>query len=118
MVTPPYINDNDFPYYFQMKGTLYIPAGTQQNYAERGWGNYFMNIVVMDEQVGLTILEDEQGQNLLKCAPDTPIDIYDLSGKLISSTKATEGITKMQTTLRNKVGIVKVGDRSVKVIMK
>jgi hypothetical protein len=47
--------------------------------------------------------------------PGTPISIYDLSGRLLGSTKVTEGITKVQTTLNDKVVIVKVGDRSVKV---
>ena len=47
--------------------------------------------------------------------PGTPIRIFDLSGKLIGSATATEGVTKVETAMSDKVVIVKVGERSVKV---
>ena len=47
--------------------------------------------------------------------PGTPIRIFDLSGKLIGSATATEGFTKVQTTMSDKAVIVKVGELSVKV---
>ena len=45
----------------------------------------------------------------------TAISVYDLSGKLIGNTTATEGSTRVQTATSEKVVIVKVGERSVKV---
>lgn len=46
---------------------------------------------------------------------NTPIAVYDLSGRLITSTKAVEGVTRVEVPAEEKVVIVKVGERSVKV---
>ena len=46
---------------------------------------------------------------------NTPIAVYDLSGRLITSTKAAEGVTRVEAPAEEKVVIVKVGERSVKV---
>ena len=45
----------------------------------------------------------------------TAIRVYDLSGKLIGNTTATEGATRIQTVASKKMVIVKVGERSEKV---
>ena len=45
----------------------------------------------------------------------TPIQVFDLSGRLITSTKAVEGVTSVEAPAAEKVLIVKVGERSVKV---
>ena len=45
----------------------------------------------------------------------TPISIYDLSGHLLGSTTATNGTTRVQASNNEKVVIVKVGERAVKV---
>ena len=44
----------------------------------------------------------------------TPICIYDLSGRLINSTTATDGMTRVECNSSEKVIIVKVGERTVK----
>ena len=201
MVSPCIMNTPTFPDYFKTAGTLYVPAGTRQYYIERGWGNYFINIVEMDagETIWISIIDAEQGRTQLKCEPGksytfrfeasdgwsihsviyqgadvtawltedcefttpamstsaelivtyeqgtntvkafadesamrvvvideeivvkkaqagTPISVYDLSGKLIGSTTAVEGTTKVQTATNEKVVVVKVGERSVKVM--
>ena len=52
-------------------------------------------------------------------AEGTEIDIYDVSGKLVGSAKASVGTTDICTTLRDKdIAIVKIGSKSVKVVMK
>ena len=52
-------------------------------------------------------------------AEGTEITIYDVSGKLVGSGKATAGTTDICTTLRDKdIAIVKIGSKSVKVVMK
>ncbi len=45
----------------------------------------------------------------------TPITISDLSGRIINSTQAAEGSTKVEAETKEKVVIVKVGERCVKV---
>jgi hypothetical protein len=66
-----------------------------------------MPVLIQSEGSGLTIEGAEAG---------TPIRIYDLSGKLIGSTTAVEGATRVNVAAAaEKVVIVKVGERSVKV---
>jgi hypothetical protein len=49
----------------------------------------------------------------------TLINVYDLSGKLVGSAHATEGATHISTTLSSgAVAIVKIGAKSVKVMIK
>ena len=52
-------------------------------------------------------------------AEGTEIAIYDVSGKLVGSSKASVGTTDICTSLRDKdIAIVKIGSKSVKVVMK
>ena len=52
-------------------------------------------------------------------AEGTEIAIYDVAGKLVGSAKASVGTTDISTTLRDKdIAIVKIGSKSVKVVMK
>ena len=75
-----------------------------------------------DEVKALIHEEDEarvlvvDGEIVVKNAPaGTPICVYDLSGKMIANTIATEGATRVAVPMDEKVVVVKVGERSVKV---
>lgn len=49
----------------------------------------------------------------------TPIIIYSTAGLMVSSTKATAGMTNIGTPFRNgEIGIVKIGEKAVKFLMK
>jgi len=49
----------------------------------------------------------------------TAISVFDASGKMVGSAKASAGTTIISTSLGNgEIGIVKIGDKSVKVLMK
>ena len=49
----------------------------------------------------------------------TAISVFDASGKMVGSAKASAGTTVISTSLSNgEIGIVKIGDKSVKVLMK
>lgn len=49
----------------------------------------------------------------------TPISVYNTSGQLLGSGKATAGTTDISTSLRTgDIAIVKIGEKSVKVVMK
>lgn len=48
-VTPPAIDDTSFKSTNYVESTLYVPKGCVQAYTDAGWGNYFYNIVEMDE---------------------------------------------------------------------
>jgi len=69
-----------------------------------------MPVLIQSEGNGLTIEGAEAG---------TPISVYDLSGRLIGNTTAVEGATRVNVAAAaEKVVIVKVGERSVKVLMR
>ena len=49
----------------------------------------------------------------------TAISVFDASGKMVGSAKASAGTTIISTSLGNgEIGIVKIGDKSIKVLMK
>ena len=49
----------------------------------------------------------------------TDINIYNTAGQLAGSAKATVGITTINTTLKSgEVGIVKINDKAIKIMMK
>ena len=49
----------------------------------------------------------------------TPISVFDTSDKMVGSAKASAGTTIISTSLSNgEIGIVKIGDKSIKVLMK
>lgn len=49
----------------------------------------------------------------------TNISVYNMAGQLVGSAKSAVGITSINTTLRSgDVGIVKIGDKAIKVVMK
>ena len=62
------------------------------------------------------IQSDSNGLMVSGLKAGTAISVYDLSGKLIGNTTSTEGLTRVQAATSEKVAIVKVGERSVKVL--
>ena len=57
--------------------------------------------------------------NIMGVPNDTIINVFDLSGKTVGSAKATMGTTYINTTLcSGEVGIVNIGDKSVKILIK
>ncbi len=110
-------------------GTLYVPAGARQKYVERGWSMYFLNIEELgDDPTRVNSVEAESGTQVLfnnhsisvQGANDgTLIQVYDLNGRLIGQTKtAAAGITKLAVPSGEKMLIVKVGEKIVKVVNK
>jgi len=79
-------------------------------------------ITELDEDVvpgvkAIPVLMQFEGSSLMVSGAKegTPISIYDLSGHLLGSTTATNGTTRVQASNNEKVVIVKVGERAVKV---
>ena len=69
----------------------------------------------------LPVLIQTNGQvvSITGAAEGTEIAVYDVAGKLVGSAKASVGTTDISTTLRDKdIAIVKIGSKSVKVVMK
>ena len=107
-----------------LNATLHVPASAIDAYKAVYPWNSFGNIVALtSEEVGVTQpetaklqIQHETGALTIIGAPaNTPIAVYDLSGRLITSAKAVEGVTRVEVPAEEKVVIVKVGERSVKV---
>ena len=57
--------------------------------------------------------------NITGVTEGTPISVYDVTGKLVGVAKASAGTTSISTTLcSGQIGIVKIGEKTVKVSMK
>ena len=57
--------------------------------------------------------------NISGVAEGTPISVYDVTGKLVGTAKASTESTAITTSLSSgKIGVVKIGDKTVKVIMR
>ncbi len=57
--------------------------------------------------------------NIFGADEGTAISVFDASGKMVGSAKASAGTTIISTSLSNgEIGIVKIGDKSIKVLMK
>ena len=105
---------------------LYVPNGSLSSYKnaaqwkefffiEEGFANGISNVKVSD------FLIHSKGNQLIINNVDegTAILVYDQTGKLVGSSKASAETTIINTTLRSgDIGIVKIGDKSVKVLMK
>ena len=71
------------------------------------------------EALPMLIQTNGQVVSITGAAEGTEIAIYDVAGKLVGSAKASVGTTDICTTLRDKdIAIVKIGSKSVKVVMK
>ena len=124
--SPNHLNTNVFTENTYRLGTLYVPVGKEKVYSRfDGWRN-FLNIVEIDtEGIKQARIEDMSisycGNHLtiVGVAEGTPIIIYNTSGKQIGEAVASEGVTNVNTSLQSKdVVIVKIGDRTVKVVVR
>ena len=69
-----------------------------------------MAVLIQNSGNMLTVSGAEEG---------TTINVFDMSGRQVGSAKATSDATNINTTLRSgDIGIVKIGDKTVKVLMK
>ena len=78
-----------------------------------------VNGVASVRSYGVMIQASEGFFNISGLELGTPISVYNTAGQMVGSAKATSETTTVNTTLRNgEIGIVKIGDKSVKVLMK
>ena len=75
------------------------------------------NAVVNVKAMPVLIQQDGNTMTISGTPAGTPLRIYDLSGRLINATTATDGVTRVECNSSEKMIIVKVGERTVKVAM-
>jgi len=111
-----------------LNSTLYVPKGTINKYkATEGWKDFLFieegdgstNGVASVRSYGVMIQASEGFFNISGLEVGTPISVYNTAGQMVGSAKAASETTIVNTTLRSgEIGIVKIGDKSVKVLMK
>lgn len=78
-----------------------------------------MNGVASVRSYGVMIQASEGFFNISGLEVGTPISVYNTAGQMVGSAKAASETTIVNTTLRSgEIGIVKIGNKSVKVLMK
>ena len=78
-----------------------------------------VNGVASVRSYGVMIQASEGFFNISGLEVGTPISVYNTAGQMVGSAKATSETTIVNTTLRSgEIGMVKIGDKSVKVLMK
>ena len=78
-----------------------------------------VNGVASVRSYGVMIQASEGFFNISGLEVGTPISVYNTAGQMVGSANASANTTIVNTTLRNgEIGIVKIGDKSVKVLMK
>lgn len=108
--------------------TLYVPTGTKDKYKEAAPWQYFVNIVEGAEGfVGIASVRtndvqiQSNGSTLIIFGVETGkiINVYDVAGRLVGSASASIGATSFDTSLRSgEIGIVKIGENTIKVVVR
>ena len=107
--------------------TLFIPTGSLASYqAAYQWKDFFF-IKEGSENTGISrVMADDiqirSGKGIIEItgiSDGADISVYALSGQFISSAKAAGGKASLDTNLtKGNIAIVKIGTKSVKVLMK
>ena len=136
---PPYLGFGDNSVYLETK--VYVPFGTKEKYMTSiAWEDYFeiyeMDINEMwkgdrehnNENISnfvnnicsnMTILCDNGVFNISGANVNTLVNIYNIAGQIVSSTKVTSETTIIGTSLKKgEIGIIKIADKTLKFVVK
>lgn len=129
--TPPNVWLGDafyYPTFSSYSATLYVPSGSKEAYQNaEGWKNFVViEEINQEDEDAVTevkampvLIQSDNGTLNISCAPEgSEINVYDTSGKLLTSAIANNGTTKLNITLKEKAAIVKIGEKVVKVLVK
>ena len=106
--------------------TLIVPDGKKSIYQSTAGWNLFKNIVeyretdlVSPKALNVMIQSMDNQLSITGAAEGSMIKVYNMTGRLVGSAKAEAGTTTISTTLRRgDIGIVRIGNKSVKVMIK
>ena len=122
------IGDDTFANKSYMDASLLVPKGTIDKYKQLGGWNNFASIEEDTDEGGPTILNKcekpvlIQGQGgmftIQGVDEGADIAVYAVSGQMVGSTKACGTQTSLATNIKKgEVAIIKIGKKSVKVVM-
>ena len=108
-----------------LNAILYVPKGTVDKYkSTEGWKN-FVNIEegnysgVDKVKANSTYIQGNDGVlTIIGADEGTPINVFDTTGKIVGSSTATFEPCNISTSLRSgEIGFVKIGKKTIKIIM-
>ena len=121
-------NSNAAPFYFltMTTGTLYVPEGTINTYKWTGGWKDFRNIVegipagIEQPLYNTRQIKNENGVLTIQNIKNgTSVSVYNANGTFVGSTISQNEQAKIDTNMQpGSVAIVKIGEQSVKVIIK
>ena len=125
MIKPCTISDNCFDNDVFYNSTLYVPKGTKETYKSMDYWNKFINIEEgVPSEIGkllssTLIIQTNDGFISVSGIDDGQrVTAYELDGKQVGSATASNGTVSLTTNLKSgKAAVVKVGDKTVKVMM-
>ena len=125
--TPFAINSNVFDSAVEAVATLSVPKGTAEKYkAADGWKE-FLTIKEVGSSTGIedivagnvTIRTDGGALHIDGVKDGTRVVVYSMTGAKVGETKVAGSTVTIPTALRGgDIAIVRIGDKSVKVVMK
>ncbi len=107
--------------------TLYVPAGSIDAYKATAPWNEFGTILTLDEETGIELpysdyltIQSDGGMLTIQGADDgTKVGVYNINGTLAGEGICRNGCATVNTNLQpGSVAIIKIGDRSVKYVVK
>ena len=126
-----YGQSSDFRIFSQntfYNATLYVPVGTIDKYKEtEGWQDF---LFMKEGSGGIDGINNLNTDNILVLSngstlevsgadAGTVINVYDTAGRLVGTAKASAGTTSVGTSLSSgEIGIVKIGEKAVKVVIR
>lgn len=120
------IKTNTFSNNTFYNATLYVPSGTIEKYKNKeGWKEF----MYIEEGTPNCIEQVHSKAKLIQCESgiltvqnvkdDTPINVYTTNGTMVGSTISQNGHATISTNLQQgTVTIIKIGDKSIKTIIK
>ena len=119
------IPENCFSEYVYNNATLYVPQGTLSDYNNTDYWYYFINIVEGEptgiEKASLSrvkVIANDGFISISDIDESKQIAIYQTDGKQVATAKAYNGNASVATNIsKGTPVIVKIGEKSVKVVM-
>lgn len=106
---------------------LTVPIGTLNSYVGKGWTRDVFRGGIVEAPTGIvqmsaqsSVIESENGMLTVRGVIDgTPIFIYSINGVEVGNGIASNGTVTISTNMNSgEIAIVKIGDKSIKVVVK
>ena len=123
----PNTSTDAFMHSYTEHATLHVPESSITAYQIAEPWKQFKKIVAIDENNGITnisdnpiLIQNNEGIVSIQGTDElTPVSVYNINGTLVGSAVSHNGKATISTSLQpGSVALVKIGERSVKIVLK